>query len=80
MNALAETGYISRDQWQLGVLSYYVLRSSYNAELTAQLMPVEIIGSTMSDWFLGIRYLVLLGMPETGYISRDQWQLGVLSY
>ena len=43
-------------------------------------MQVEIIGSTMSDWFLGIRYLGLLGMPETGYISRDQWQLGVLSY
>ena len=59
---MAETGYISRDQWQLGVLSYYVLRSSYNAELTAQSMQVEIIGSTMSDWFLGIRYLGLLGM------------------
>ena len=36
--------------------------SSFNAELTAQSMPIEIIGSTMSDWFLGIRYLGLLGM------------------
>ena len=54
--------YVLDLQLQLGVLSFYVLRSSYNVELTAQSMQVEIIGSTMSDWFLGIRYLGLLGM------------------
>ena len=34
----------------------------YNAVLTAQSRALEIFGSTMSDWFLGIRYLGLLGM------------------
>ena len=57
---MADTVYVSKDSWQLGVLIYYVLRFSYNAVLTAQSMPLEIIGSTRNDWLFG-RY------------SLDQW-------
>ena len=41
---------------------FLVVRSSYNAVLKAQSIALEIIGGTMSDWFLGIRNLGLLGM------------------
>ena len=52
----------SLDQWCLVVLFFLVIRSSYNAVLKAQSIALEIIGGTMSDWFLGIRNLGLLGM------------------
>ena len=46
----------------LVILVLLVVRSSYNAVLKAQSIALEIIGGTMSDWFLGIRNLGLLGM------------------